>query len=84
MHSKLFETALGISDLRFVNGINFDAAARQLTVNIDFVAGSRFPHPEIASGHPVHDTVVKRCRHLNFFQHDCFFEVRSPRSTCRT
>ncbi|MEX3605823.1 MAG: ISL3 family transposase, partial [Burkholderia sp.] len=68
MHSKLFETALGISDPWFVNGIDFDVAAKRLTVNIDFVAGSRFPHPEIAGGHPVHDTIVKRYRHLNFFQ----------------
>ncbi|MEX3605385.1 MAG: helix-turn-helix domain-containing protein [Burkholderia sp.] len=27
----------------------------------------------------MHDTVVKRYRHLNFFQHDCFLEVRTPR-----
>ncbi|MEX3606485.1 MAG: ISL3 family transposase, partial [Burkholderia sp.] len=43
MHSKLFETASGISDPWFVNGIDFDASAKRLTVNIDFVAGSRFP-----------------------------------------
>ncbi|MEX3605384.1 MAG: hypothetical protein VB142_01170 [Burkholderia sp.] len=30
MHSKLFETALGISDPWFVNGIDFDAAAKRL------------------------------------------------------
>ncbi|MEX3605634.1 MAG: hypothetical protein VB142_03030 [Burkholderia sp.] len=66
MHSKLFETALGINDLWFVNGI-------------DFVAGSRSPHPEIASDHPVHDTVVKCYQHLNFFRHDCFLKVRTPR-----
>ncbi len=29
--------------------------------------------------HPVHDTVTKRYRHLNFFQHDCFLEVRVAR-----
>jgi transposase len=29
--------------------------------------------------HPVHDTVSKRYRHLNFFQHECFLEVRVPR-----
>ncbi|MEX3605705.1 MAG: hypothetical protein VB142_03550 [Burkholderia sp.] len=27
----------------------------------------------------MHDTVVKRCRHVNFFQHDCFLEARTPR-----
>ncbi|MEX3606545.1 MAG: hypothetical protein VB142_10605 [Burkholderia sp.] len=39
MHSKLFEAAWGISDPWFVNGIDFDAAAKRLMVNIDFVAG---------------------------------------------
>jgi len=27
----------------------------------------------------VHDTVTKRYRHLNFFQHECVLEVRTPR-----
>ncbi|PNR73296.1 transposase family protein, partial [Xanthomonas oryzae] len=29
--------------------------------------------------HPVHDTVVKTYRHLNFFQHECYLKVRTPR-----
>ncbi|MCQ7043956.1 ISL3 family transposase, partial [Escherichia coli] len=28
---------------------------------------------------PVHDTQIKRFRHLNFFEHECFLEVRVPR-----
>lgn len=27
----------------------------------------------------MHDTVTKRYRHLNFFQHECQLEVRVPR-----
>ncbi|SPK77264.1 transposase (fragment) (plasmid) [Cupriavidus taiwanensis] len=51
-----------------------------MTIQIDFVAGSRFSHPEVAGGHPVHDTMTKRYRHLNFFEaHDCYLEVRTPR-----
>jgi transposase len=79
MHSKLFEAALGVSDPWFVSAVDFDVAAKRLTVQIDFTAGSRFPHREIAGEHPVHDTVAKRYRHLNFFQHDCYLEVRTPR-----
>ena len=26
----------------------------------------------------MHDTVPKRYRHLNFFQHECFLDVRVP------
>ncbi|KVB42375.1 hypothetical protein WI58_28495 [Burkholderia cepacia] len=75
----MFEAALGVSDPWFVSGISFDAAAKRLTIQIDFTAGTRFPYPEVVGAHPVHDTVVKRYRHLNFFQHDCYLEVRTPR-----
>jgi transposase len=76
---KLFEAALGVSSPWFVTGVEFSAAARTLSINIDFVAGSRFALPGVAGEHPVHDTVSKRYRHLNFFQHECFLEVRVPR-----
>ena len=39
--------------------------------------------PKVDSGqqgeHPVHDTVPKNYRHLNFFQHECHLRVRTPR-----
>jgi Helix-turn-helix domain of transposase family ISL3 len=41
--------------------------------------GSRFAVPAHSGEHPVHDTVTKTYRHLNFFQHECELEVRVPR-----
>jgi transposase len=79
MHAKLFEAALGITDPWRVGGVDFDAARKVLTIAVDFVAGSRFAVPGVAGAHPVHDTVSKRYRHLNFFQHECYLEVRVPR-----
>ncbi len=79
MHNQLFEAALGVTSPWFVQGIDFDAAKKTLTIVIDFAAGSRFAHPAAAGLHPVHDTQVKRYRHLNFFQHECYLEVRQPR-----
>jgi len=76
---KLFEMALGISSPWYVGATRFDAAAKTLTIRVDFSPGSRFSLPGIAGEHPVHDTVAKRYRHLNFFQHECFLEVRVPR-----
>ena len=35
MQSTLFEAALGISDPWFVSGVDFDAAAKRLTIQID-------------------------------------------------
>lgn len=79
MNEKLFEAALGISEPWHVVAVDLDAVAKTLTIRIDFTPGSRFAVPEEAGVHPVHDTVSKRYRHLNFFQHECYLQVRVPR-----
>jgi transposase len=79
VQNQLFEAALGIAKPWYVQGVEFDAAKKVLTITVDFVAGTRFPAGGATGVHPVHDTQVKRLRHLNFFQHECFLEVRTPR-----
>jgi len=79
MTNKLFEAALGIASPWYVNGVEFDATKKTLAIAVDFVAGSRFSVPGVEGAHPAHDTVTKRYRHLNFFQHECHLEVRVPR-----
>jgi transposase len=79
MTGRLFEAALGVEQPWFVAGTDFDAAAKVLTIRVDFVPGSRFGVAGAEGQHPVHDTVTKRYRHLNFFQHECFLEVRVAR-----
>ena len=60
-------------------GRRFDATRKVLSIGIDFVAGSRFEAPGVEGVHRVHDTQTKRLRYLNFFQHQCYLEVRTPR-----
>jgi transposase len=79
MSNKIFEAALGIASPWYINGVDFDATGKLLTINVDFIAGSRFRVPEVKGTHGAHDTVTKRYRHLNFFQHECYLEVRVPR-----
>ena len=79
MHDKLFESALGISAPWSVKSAWFDEAAKVLTVLIDFKPGSRFAISGHEGEHPVHDTVTKTYRHMNFFQHECLLQVRTPR-----
>jgi len=79
VQNKIFESALGISEPWYINGVDFDAEQKSLSIHIDFVVGSRFAYPGIEGVHPVHDTQIKRYRHLNFFQHECHLEVRVPR-----
>ena len=79
MTAKLFEAALGIAPPWTVASVEFDEETKTLTVLIDFKAGSRFEVSGHEGAHPVHDTVVKSYRHLNFFQHECHLQVRTPR-----
>jgi len=79
VHDRLFEAALGIASPWSVAGVRFDEASKVLTVAIDFAAGSRFTVEGVAGEHPVYDSLTKRYRHLNFFQHECVLEVRTPR-----
>lgn len=79
MSAKLFEAALGIAPPWSVQSVEFDESAKRLTVLIDFKPGTHFAVSGHAGEHPVHDTVVKTYRHLNFFQHECHLQVRTPR-----
>jgi transposase len=79
MTEKLFEAALGITAPWFVAGMEFQAAEHTLLIRVDFTPGSRFAVPGAQGVHPVHDTVSKQYRHLNFFQHECRLQVRVPR-----
>ena len=76
---KIFESALGISTPWYIAGLNFEPTQRKLRVRVDFEVGTRFAVPGQSGDHPVHDTVTKTYRHLNFFQHECELEVRVPR-----
>ena len=71
MTVKVFETALGVEAPWAVESVDFDESAKVLTVMIDFKPGTWFAVSGHEGVHPVHDTVVKTYRHLNFFQHEC-------------
>ena len=81
--TDLFQLALGITSPWFVASSAFDAPKRRLDIQLDFKAGSRFDCPECkAAGCPVHDTVEKQWRHLDFFQHQAILTARTPRIDC--
>ncbi len=65
----LFQLALGITSPWFVASSDFDAAKRRLDIKLDFKPGSRFACPDCnAADCPVHDTVEKIWRHLDFLE----------------
>lgn len=79
----IFSTALNITAPWFIENINFDIESGRLDIDINFKRGAHFKYtsgPEsIAGEFPVHDTVNKSWRHLNFFEYDCYLNCRVPR-----
>ena len=81
--NDLFQLALGITSPWFVASSDFDTDNRRLDIRLDFKTGSHFDCPECnAADCPVHDTVKRTWRHLDFFQHQAFLTARTPRIDC--
>ena len=81
----LFTAALGLSGPWRVTRSEFVAEAAQLDLYLDFDRGARFVCPAKDCAHtscPVHDSVEKTWRHLDFFQHKAFLHARLPRVRC--
>jgi len=78
---ELFTLALQLTPEWKVTDCQLDQEARRLTLKLDFVTGSKFCVP--GAGYqllcPVHDTVEKSWRHLNFFQYQTELVARVPR-----
>lgn len=58
MQNKIFEAALGITEPWFIQGVDFDAGQKALSIHIDFIADSRFAYSGIEGAHPVHDNLA--------------------------
>jgi transposase len=81
----LFTAALGLRGPWRVIRSEFDAEGAQLDLYLGFDRGARFACParDCAQGScPVHDSVERTGRHLDFFQHKAFLHARLPRVRC--
>lgn len=80
---RLFSAALGVEAPWFVKSAEFNVEAKRLDIWLEFKRGSRFGLTRDAGQEevlcPVHDTVEKTWRHLNFFEHECHLHARVPR-----
>jgi transposase len=82
---KMFGAALGLAPPWQVTSVEFNKLLGVLDIGLDFPRGSRFacPHEGCANAAcPVHDTMEKRWRHLDFFEHQAFLTARVPRVDC--
>lgn len=81
MQEDLFAAALNIELPFYVKEIDFNPEAKRLDIHIDFKRGSVFLYSKdgVNENCKAFDTKVKQWRHLNFFEHECYLNVRVPR-----
>jgi len=79
----LFGQALGLDKGWKVVKSEMDVTGRQLRLWLDFEAGSPFACPQCGRSCPVHDTVERKWRHLDFWQHQTELIARVARTLCQ-
>lgn len=84
-HSSLFTSALGLPAPWEVIDVRFSEQERRIDFDVAFEAGSHFTCANCDSeDQPVHDTIEREWRHLNFFQFEAYINARIPRTECST
>lgn len=83
MESKeLFSLALNLESPWYIKDVSMERPDKSksgtINISLDFARGSRFKDSHGIEC-PVHDTVCKTWRHLNFFEHTCYIQARVPR-----
>jgi len=81
METQLFELALNILSPFFIETVDFQPDSKRLNIHINFKRGSKFDYMQDGKNqsYKAFDTKIKKWRHLNFFEHECYLHVRVPR-----
>lgn len=76
--------ALGLQHPWKLNNVDFIEEDNQkvLRIDIGFEKGTKFSAPLAGEPCPVHDTMERQWRHLNFFEHTCYIHCKVPRVIC--
>ena len=80
--NQLFSMALGLGNAWRVVKSEMKVENRELKLWLDFESGLQFACPECGEFCPVHDTVEKQWRHMDFWQHRTELIGRVPRVSC--
>lgn len=82
--NQLFSMALGLQHPWKLHNVDFvsEQGEQVLRIDIGFEKGAKFSDPDGGQPCPVHDTMERRWRHLNFFEHTCYLYCKVPRIIC--
>jgi transposase len=81
--TELFSIALGLQKPWQIESVELrldEANQKSLHIELSFERGSKFTD-ERGILCPVHDTLTRSWRHLNFFEHECYLHCKVPRIT---
>jgi len=82
---SLFTLALGLPALWEVIDVAFDPKSGRIDFHRTFAPGTRFSCSHCEAEHqPVHDTLERDWRHLNFFQFQAYIHAKVPHMRCGT
>jgi len=82
---EIFALALGLEspwEIRDIDLTLSEDSVKELHIHLGFKRGAKFEDKE-GELCPVHDTVAKTWRHLNFFEHKCLLHCNVPRIKTR-
>lgn len=67
-----------------LNNVDFieEDDQKVLRIDIGFEKGAKFSDSDTGKPCPVHDTMERQWRHLNFFEHTCYIHCKVPRIIC--
>ena len=76
--TEIFSIALGLVEPWKIREISFDKSTSELNIYLEFTRGSKFKM-EDGAYYTAHDTVERKWKHLNFFQHTCYIHAKVPK-----
>ena len=79
--NEIFTLGLGLEHPWKLQNVRLEAEddKKILVIDVGFQRGYKFTDPDSGEPCPVHDTVERSWRHLNFFEHECYLRCRVPR-----
>ena len=80
--NALFEIALGLGTHWKVVESRLEGEPKRLELKLEPVKGLHWKCPECDQYGPMHDSVERRWRHLNFFQYQSELVTKVPRCRC--
>jgi transposase len=78
---QIFTLGLGLEHPWKLRDVSFEIKDdnKVLVIDVGFERGHKFIDPDSGQACPVHDTIGRSWRHLNFFQHECQLRCKVPR-----